>query len=425
MEESFLHFIWKFQLLNSRELQSDAGQEIVVLHPGNQNTDAGPDFSNAKIKIGDIIWNGNVEIHINSKDWYRHNHQSDDSYYNIVLHIVWKNDASIKRKDKTIIPTLELKKLVDHKLILKYNQLFVPGDEILCHQFIESVKSITILNMLDKTLAQRLEKKSTIIIRQISMTNGDWEEISWRLLCGNFGFKTNAYPFEELAKSLPFKILKRESLQENAIEALLFGKAGFLEECIEDSYFKELKMNYVFLQKKYKLERRLDKHQWKFLRLRPGNFPTVRIAQLAKFVANHKSLFSFLINYSTIKELKNGLNTIQSTYWQEHYNFGVSAKSHVGKLGSSSIDNILINTVAPLLFAYGIYKDKVDLKEKAMELLASVKPEINSITKKWKALEFDIKSAFDSQALIELYNEFCKKKRCLNCSIGVDIIKSS
>ena len=425
MEESFLHFIWKFQLFNSRELISDSEQEILVLHPGHQNTDAGPDFSNAKIKIGEIIWNGNVEIHINSKDWYRHNHQSDDSYDNIVLHIVWNNDASIERKDKTVIPTLEIKNLVDDKLILKYKQLFIPGDDILCNQFIDSVKPITLLNMLDKTLAQRLEEKSSIIFRQIAWTNGDWEEISWRLLCKNFGFKTNAYPFEELARSLPFKILKKESHQENATEALLFGQAGFLEENIEDSYFMELKKTYLFLQKKYELERRLDKHQWKFLRLRSGNFPTVRIAQLAKLVANHKNLFSFLTNYSTIKELKNGLDTIQSTYWQEHYNFDVLAKKHVGKLGSSSIDNILINTIAPLPFAYGIYKDKVELKEKAIEMLASVKPEINSITKKWKALGCEIKSAFDSQAFIELYNEFCKKKRCLNCSVGVDIIKSS
>lgn len=425
MDESFLHFIWKFQHFASRNLKTESGLKIIVLQPGFKNADAGPDFKNAKIKIGDIVWNGNVEIHINAKDWYRHNHQNDDAYDNVVLHVVWKNDGQVHRKDKTIIPTLGLKNIVDEKLLLNYRKVFAQGSEILCNRFFRNVKDITILSMKDKALAQRLEEKSQIIFREIALTDNDWEEISWRLLCKNFGFKTNANSFYELAKSVPFKILKKESYSLRTIEALLFGQAGFLEEDFKDTYYLELKNEYKFKQKKYSLERRIDKHQWKFLRLRPANFPTIRIAQLSTLAASNNSLFSFFMNYSSIKELKKGLVSRQSNYWQQHYNFGEQSKTKIGNLGQLSVDNILINTIVPLQFAYGFHKDLEELKEKALELLTSIKPEKNSITKKWEELGMEIKTAFDSQAMIELYNQYCLKKRCLNCSIGVDLLGAS
>ncbi len=424
MEESFLHFIWKFQYLNNRDVETHAGQKIIVLHPGYHNNDAGPDFSNAKIKIGEIVWNGNVEIHINAKDWNRHNHQHDKAYGNVILHVVWKNDISICRKDKSIIPALELKNIVDEQLVLNYYKLFEPGNDILCSRFLPDVKPITSYSMLDKTLAQRLEAKSEKIFREIALTGNDWEEIAWRMLCSNFGFKTNSLPFFELGKSLPLKILKKEAPNLKTIEALLFGQAGFLEEDLNDPYFAELKNEYQFKQKKYNLDRRLDKHQWKFLRLRPANFPTIRIAQMAALISSQANLFSFFMDYNSIPKLKNELTVEQSVYWIKHYNFGKEFKSQAGRLGVSSIENILINTVAPLLFAYGIHKDQEELKEKSMELLASIKPESNSITKKWKASGLAIKTAFDSQASIELYNAYCLRKRCLNCAIGTEIISA-
>lgn len=425
MEEAFLHFIWKFQQFNSRNLITDSGQEITVLHPGYKNTDAGPDFSGAKIRIGAITWNGNVEIHVHAKDWNRHNHQLDEAYDNVILHVVWNNDAAVLRKDKTTIPAFELQHVVDEILINKYHQLFEPGYDILCSRFLDQVKSITRYSMMDKALAQRLEEKSAKIFREIAFTGNDWEEIAWRMLCQNFGFKTNAFPFFELGKSLPLKILKKESENLKTVEALLFGQAGFLEEHMEDDYFLELKREYHFKRIKYSLERNLDKHQWKFLRMRPANFPTIRIAQLAALVANHSNLFSLFTDYSSILKLKKSLEVIQSGYWIKHYNFGSQANTVSGKFGMSSIENVLINTVAPLLFAYGVHKDQVELKEKAMELLASVKPESNSITKKWEAQGIESKSAFDSQALIEIYNEYCLKKRCLNCAIGTEIIRGN
>ena len=422
MEEAFLHFIWNFQHFTSRELLSESGQKITIFHPGYKNSDAGPDFINAKVKIDDVIWNGNVEIHINAQDWIRHNHQRDEAYDSVILHVVWINDASIRRKDNTVIPTFELRKLVDAQLIQKYNQLLEPQEEILCRRFLNQIKPITLLSMMDKVLAQRLEVRAEKIFREIAFTDNDWEEITWRMLCRNFGFKTNAFTFYELAKSLPLKILKKESGNLMTIEALLFGQAGFLEEESEDAYFGELAKEYRFKQKKYGLERNLDKHQWKFLRLRPANFPTIRIAQLAALVARQPNLFSLFMDYDTISELKNELAIEQSTYWVKHYLFGKPSKDHSKKLGQSAIENLLINTAAPLLFAFGVHKDREDLKEKSMLLLSSLHAEENSITKRWKTSDIAVGSAFDSQALIELFNAYCQKKRCLNCAVGVEIL---
>jgi len=425
MEEAFLHFIWKFQQFNNRDLKTDSGQKIRVHHPGFANSDAGPDFKNSKIEIGEIIWNGDVEIHVCAKDWNRHKHQNDAAYNSVILHVVWENDASIQRSDKTDIPALEIKHLVDHHLVIKYQQLLQPGNDILCQKFLSKVKPITLLSMMDKVLAQRLEVRSDKIFREIAFTGNDWEEIAWRRLCSAFGFKTNSFAFTELAKSLPVKILRKESQSLKTVEALLFGQAGFLEEDLNDPYFQELKLEYDFKQKKYQLERRLDKHQWKFLRLRPANFPTIRIAQLASIISLHPNLFSSFINYGTIPELKRGISVIQSDYWLHHYNFGLQTDSEPGKFGIKSIENILINAVAPLLFAYGIHKDMESLKEKSIQLLLSISSEKNTITKKWRESGLEVKSAFDSQALIEIYNQYCLKKRCLDCSIGIEIIKDS
>ena len=425
MQESLLHFIWKFQQLNSRTLQSDSGAKITVLHPGYKNQDAGPDFKNARIKIDQIVWNGHVEIHVNAADWHRHKHQHDDAYDNVILHVVWKNDAIVRRKDQTVIPALELMNIVDQQLILKHDRFFESGNEILCNRYLNTTKAITIHNMLDKVLAERLERKSKLVFKEIAFTDNDWEEISWRMLCKNFGFKTNAEPCYDLGRSTPFKLLKKESDSLQTIEAILFGQAGFLEEDLTDDYFEQLKKEYVFRKKKYELGRRLDKHQWKFLRLRPGNFPTIRIAQLAAMIGGNPNLFSSLINFNSIAELRATLHASQSSYWQEHYNFGIKAGAKVGRLGQSSIDNILINTVAPILFAYGIHRDNEDFRERAIEVLTSVKAEVNAKTKKWIASGMDINNAFDSQAVLELFNQYCLRKKCLSCNIGAELIRSS
>lgn len=425
MEEAFLHFIWKFQQFDHSQLKSDDGMTIDIFEPGFKNTDAGPDFKNAKIKIGDIIWNGNVEIHVKASDWNRHKHQYDLSYDNVILHVVWSNDAEVCRQDGTVIPALELNELISEGILERYQRLLVPQDEILCTNFLEGINDLTKLSMLDNALARRLEIKSQKIFRDIGLTDHDWEEIAWQAIAQNFGFKTNSESFRDLAKSLPLKVLKKESNDIHTIEALLFGQAGFLDVNPVDNYQVSLKKEFEFKKKKYGLDQRLSRHQWKFLRLRPANFPTVRIAQLAVLVSTHPNLFSLFIDHSSIKSLIRILATEQSEYWKTHYDFSKKAKSPIGNLGQNSIENILINTVAPLLFAYGIHKDNDLMKDRAIELLSYLKPEKNHIINKWIAVGFQVKSAFDSQALIEQYNGFCKRKRCLDCQIGADIIRQA
>jgi hypothetical protein len=244
------------------------------------------------------------------------------------------------------------------------------------------------------------------------------------MLCKNFGFKTNADTFYDLGKSTPFKLLKKESDDLQNVEAILYGQAGFLEEEINDGYFQKLKKEYTFRNNKYGLNRRIDKHQWKFLRLRPANFPTIRIAQLASLIVNNPNLFSLMVNFTSMRDLRKSLQFMQSSFWQEHYNFSTKSSARIGSLGKSSIDNILINTVAPILFAYGIHKDNEEYKERSIEVLTSVKAEVNATIKKWIESGLDVKNAFDSQAVLELFNQYCLRKKCLSCNIGSELIRS-
>jgi hypothetical protein len=423
MEEAFLHFIWKYQQFIHNSMRTVNGLDISVFEPGYTNTDAGPDFKNAKIRIGEITWNGHVEIHVRASDWRRHNHQHDPAYENVVLHVVWDADEIVHRKDGTSIPALELNKLVDEKLLLRYRQLLIPESDILCQNHLAAISVLTKYSMMDNALARRLEAKANMIFRDIALTNHDWEEIAWRSLARNFGFKTNSATFRDLAKSLPLKILKKEADKVPVVEALLFGQAGFLDDGSADEYQKALKHEYAFKARKYGLEKKLGRHQWKFLRLRPANFPTVRIAQLAGLVSRQPNIFSLFVDHNSPRRLIKHLATEQSDYWLRHYDFGKKAKAKIGQLGRNSIENILVNTVAPLLFAYGIHKDNDELKEKATSLLGALKAENNSIIAKWRAAGFEVKSAFDSQALIEQFNEYCQKKQCLKCQIGADIIR--
>jgi hypothetical protein len=319
---------------------------------------------------------------------------------------------------------LELDGLIDESILFRYRELLVPEKEILCHNHISQINDITIYSMMDGALSRRLEAKSGRIFRDVGLTDHDWEEVAWRSLARNFGFKTNAETFRELAKSVSSKILKKEAPNKTVVESIIFGMAGFLDDDPVDEYHKKLKLEFEFRVKKYGLSKILHRHQWKFLRLRPANFPTVRIAQLASLVSDHPNLFSLFINYESPKSLIKILGTDQSQYWKEHYDFGKKVKSKIGRLGKGSIENILINTVAPLLFTYGIHRDNDHMKEKALELLGSIKAENNSIIKKWESVGVEVRSAFDSQALIEQFNEYCLKKQCLNCPIGADIIRT-
>jgi hypothetical protein len=423
MNESFLHYIWQFQYFDKTNLQLTTGENLLIIKQGIHNTDAGPDFGNAKLRIEDISWAGQVEIHIRSSEWYMHKHEHDPAYENVVLHVVWENDKPVYRQDKTLLPTLELKTRVDGSLLQSYKKLANSSSEIACEKSIHGVESVVQLSMLDKALMQRLENKSSAVIELLKTNRGDWEETTYLWLAKAFGFKVNSDPFFELAKAVSFKTLqKQKNLHEK--EAMLFGVAGMLTTKTKDEYITTLYNEYRFLRKKFKLEEaELSPAQWKFLRLRPANFPTIRIAQFASLLHHYQNIFSRLIEADSANLLSTMLSTKQSPYWQKHYRFGTPAKGKVAELGESSIENLIINTVCPLLAAYGKAKDDQAYIDKAVDFLNQIAGEQNKITRQWEAIGMKIKTAFDSQACIELYTNFCKKRQCLNCNIGISILK--
>jgi hypothetical protein len=424
MQESLLHYIWQFQYFNKKDLKTTSGETVTVFHPGFRNTHAGPDFSQARVKIGSLEWIGNVEIHIHASGWKDHRHDHDAAYDNVVLHVVWKEDASVKRKDESLLPTIELQGKVDEDLLLRYNNIFLNPETIPCAASIPAVNPLIKLSMVEKALMSRLEAKSSVIVKMLSDLGNDWEETCYQLLCKNFGFKVNTDPFLGLSKALPYKIIMKHGDKPLQVEALLFGQAGLLDDGFDDEYYKLLKREYALLSQKFSLHpRKLNKAQWRFLRLRPANFPTVRIAQLASILFSQQNIFSKFIESTTHQELVNLLSVRQSQYWLNHYVFGKRVEESIPSLGKASIDNIIVNTVVPLLVAWGKYKDDQTMVDKAVSILQSISGEKNLITRKWSELGLRSKHAFDSQALIELYNNFCLRRKCLDCNIGASLIR--
>ncbi len=424
MSESFLHYLWQFQYFDKKELKTTAGEQLVIFNPGMLNGDAGPDFSQAKAKIDGIDWAGNVEIHIQSSGWMDHGHHLDQAYENVVLHVVWTEDKPVYRMDGSRIPTLELKERVDEKLIKEYTKLINQPSIIPCEHSFRSIDNLIKLSMVDKALMKRLEDKANRVNSLLAQNNGDWEETAYQLLAANFGFKVNKEPFVLLAKVLPYKIIQKHRDQLLQIEALLFGQAGFLIAKTKDEYITDLYNEYSFLSKKYSLSQsRMNPAQWKYLRLRPANFPTLRIAQFASMLQTKKSIFSQLIEAVGYKDLQRFFEITTSSYWQSHYRFGKKAEGIVPSFGESSTDVVIINTVVPLLVAYGKAKDDWSLVDKAVNILQQIPMEKNKIVTVWKNLGYSGKTAFDSQGLIELYQNFCQQRQCLNCAIGSSILK--
>lgn len=424
MTESFLHYVWQFQYFEKRNLLTMEGASLTVFNPGMLNGHAGPDFSNARIKIGDVEWVGNVEIHINSSGWIEHQHHKDQAYENVVLHVVWKNDKPIHRGDGSLLPTLELKNRVDEKLLFGYKKLLNSPDPIPCSNHFPQVESLTKCSMFDRALFHRLQRKSEEVYERLKQNQNDWEETCYQLLGKNFGFKVNADPFLQLVENLPYKILLKHADKLHQVEALLFGLAGFLDEVHDHPYFLLLKREFDVLGHKYNLfNKKLHLAQWRFLRLRPSNFPTIRIAQFAALYYTVRNIFSKLLEADCYEDLFRIFRVQQSEYWQHHYYFSKQHQQHIPSLGEASIENIIVNTVIPLLVAYGKLKGEQDLVDRAVAVLSEIPAEQNSITNKWMSIDQPTKTAFDSQALIELYNNFCLKKKCLDCTIGSSIIK--
>lgn len=424
MSESFIHYLWQFQYFSKSSLQTTQGEEIVVFHPGFRNAHAGPDFHQSRIKIGELEWVGSVEIHIHSSSWQAHNHNVDEAYENVVLHVVWSDDKPVKRIDGSVIPTIELKNRVDDVLHLAYKKLVNSPEEIPCASSFEKVSAITKFSMLDRAMSERLETKAEKVNQLLIRNNIDWEETVYQVLATNFGFHVNADPFLQLAQNLPYKIIKKHGDKLIQIEALLFGQSGLLEDTKNDEYAIILKREYDLLSRKYGLSSgRLNKAQWKFLRLRPANFPTIRLAQFANLLFIHRNLFSDMMEASADTNWKTFFHLQQSEYWHHHYQFQKKTAEKVPAFGQMSMDNVLINSLVPILVAYGKSKDDQLLVDRAIAILQQVKSESNKINRLWTSLGLRSKNAFDSQAMIELHNNFCLKRRCLECMIGASLIK--
>ena len=423
MKESFLHYIWQFQQFVKTDLATTDGDSIEVFEIGNLNTDAGPDFNNCKIRIGEIVWHGHVEIHVKSGDWLVHGHEKDRAYDNVVLHVVWEEDKEIVNAEGKRIPTLRLNGRVSDELISRCNSLVNSPEEIPCSGQITKSSGLNMLSMQQQVTIERLSRKSADVLQLLEKNVGDWEETAYQLLAKNFGFKINSDSFQRLAENLPLKILKKHSGNLLQLEALLFGMAGFLDESPTDQYHSNLMNEYEFLASKYSLKgKELAKLQWKYLRLRPANFPTVRIAQLAAFIYQSPHLFDRFSTEKEVKTLKKLLRSTPSDYWREYYNFGKESTKKLNGLGSVSAEVLIINTVVPILAAYSQHVNEQSYMDRAVEMLEGLKAERNHITDRWEGLGTACTNAFESQAMIELYNSYCLKKKCLSCKIGVGLL---
>jgi Protein of unknown function (DUF2851) len=424
MQELFLHYIWQFQYFNKKELTTTQGDKLEIIRPGLHNTNSGPDFSDAKIKIGVMSWAGNVEIHIHSSEWEQHKHHRDRAYDSVVLHVVWADDKPVILEDGSLLPTLVLKARIDPQLLIRYRKLMGTSFIIPCARSFARIPNAIKLSMTDRVLVERLEQKSMAVLELLKLNNNDWLETTYQLLAKNFGFKINSGPFQQLAKGVPHKILGRHADNPKQVEAIMFGQAGFLDEVVKDSYHKLLRREHKILCAKYNLhDSKLAASQWKFLRMRPANFPTVRLSQFCALICDEKNLFSKIIELQDYHSAFRLFETSQSEFWRTHYSFKKGEKADISHMGASSIDNVIINTVAPILVAYGRYRDDNSYLDRVQGILESVPAENNRILRSWSALGMDVKNAFMSQALIQLFNSYCIPRRCLDCAVGASLLK--
>jgi len=425
MKEDFLHYVWLHQYFDKESLICSTGDEVQVIRTGFLNTNAGPDFLDAQVKIGQELWNGSVEVHLKTSDWYRHQHETDRRYDQVILHVVWEDDRMLRRTDGSAIPTIALQQRVAPYLLQGYQNLKREKLAIPCSPFIDQVPGLPVMQMLDRVLTERLEQKASRLLELLNQNKQDWEETAYQALVSNFGFKINQVPFLHLSKYLPFAIIRKHSSHLFQLEALLYGQAGFLEQVpAENEYLQRLKKEFTYLQHKYSLTTGLRATDWNFLRLRPANFPTVRLAQLAAFLHQKTHLFSIILALPDLPSFYKFLGALISPYWQQHYMPGRQNKVPAGEMGLESKINILINTVVPLLFAYGCHHDNPDLKEKALALLENLPAEKNNIVRLYTNLGLKNKTAADSQAFIQLNQQYCTPRNCLYCSVGHYILRT-
>ncbi|MFZ2432592.1 MAG: DUF2851 family protein [Lutibacter sp.] len=423
MKENLLHFVWKLKLFSTAQLKSTNGEIIEIISAGTANPNAGPDFLNAKLVINNQLWAGNVEIHLNSSDWYAHNHEIDENYDSVILHVVWEHSVDVFRKTNQPIAALELKNYISKELLENYQQLFSKNKNwINCEKDIESVDSFILTNWLERLYVERLENKSEQIQNTVNKSNNNWEAALFVLLAKNFGLKINSEAFMNFANSFDFSIVRKVSGNLVQLEALFFGQAGLLSNNYGSEYFENLKREYNFLKVKFQLTP-ISNGQIHFFRLRPNNFPTIRLSQLAMVYHSHQNLFSKIIEMEAIKEFHGLFDLATSNYWETHFTFETASKKSIKKITKPFIDLLLINTIIPLKFLYLKSLGKNDISS-VLTIIANIKPEKNEIISKFNELNIKSKTAFETQALLQLKNEYCSKQLCLSCAVGKELLKS-
>lgn len=421
MHEAFLHHIWKHRLYEPEQLQTTEGEPIQVLHPGRHNHDAGPDFFDARLQIGDTLWAGNVEIHRQASDWRQHGHHTNPAYNNVILHLVDRPDATAY--NSLGAPVLTAKLPYPAGLLENYQQLLQNDAWVACQDRLAEIDPFVVRFWLGQLAIERLQRKHADIENLLSTNHNNWEETFYQHLARSLGTHVNAAPFEQLARSVPQTMLAKNKDQLLRLEALLFGQAGMLHEASPqpEPYYQSLQQEYHHLKAKYQL-RPLEHSQWKYMRLRPANFPTVRIAQLAALVHQSEHLFARVLQTPSLADLQQFFDVEASVYWQTHYNFFRPSKASPKKLGKTAFDTLVVNAIVPILFAYGRYRNDEQYTNRAMEYLEALAPESNHTTDRWRALGMVPRNAAESQALLELKNQYCETRQCLRCAIGSKLV---
>ena len=418
MKEEFLYYIWENRLL-SKDLQTTEGEKVDIISTGYRNTDSGPDFLEAKIQIGDKLWAGHVEIHVKSSDWNRHGHQTDKAYKNVILHVVYENDTQVNE-----IPTLELKGHFDESLFTQYQKLISSKNWIPCEKSISQVPVFTRLSWFDRMAVERLESKSESVTKILNANQFDWEDALYKLLMRYFGLKVNNEAFETLANILPFKTLLKHADNLLQVEAMLMGCAGFLDDDFTEEYPLLLKREFAVMKAKFNLLT-MPAERWKFMRMRPSNFPTIRLAQMAQLIHKNGCLFSKIREAKNTAEVKALFDVAASEYWETHWRFNQrlpqcdsSTNPKLKHLGDATANILIINAVVPLLFCYGkLHKDE-SICDTAIQFLEETEAEDNAIIRHFEQCGIKAENAMQTQALLHLYSYFCKRKRCLECRIG-------
>tara|TARA_R110000868_G_scaffold27798_2_gene105030 strand:+ start:3102 stop:4373 length:1272 start_codon:yes stop_codon:yes gene_type:complete len=421
MQEDFLHYIWRYKKFDVSNIKTTNLETISIISVGDYNQNSGPDFFNSQLNIDNQLWAGNVEIHLRSSDWFVHNHEVDKAYDNVILHVVWEHDTDIFRRDNSVIPTLEIKSYIDNGLIKNYEKLFLKDNKwINCENDFAQVDEFVLQNWLERLYFERLERKAFNIEQLLAISKNDWESVLFKMLAKNFGLKVNGDAFLSMANSLDFSVIRKAKSNQTNLEALLFGQAGLLQGDIQESYFIDLVKQYAFLKQKFKLSN-TQVSPVLFFRLRPPNFPTIRLSQLANIYHKHHNLFSKIIETNVLNDFYEMFNMPTSPFWQTHFTFNKTSKKSDKKISKAFMDLLLINTIIPIKFSYAKHQGK-NIDDAIITLIQQIASEKNNIINKFDTLKKVSSSALQSQSLIQLKTEYCDKNKCLQCAIGNALI---